>query len=224
MLKINFKKRLDLIVASMLPVCILVIGFLISRAMAGDTFDPAACENSYGSWFGKETPGMPSYCPGYNTSSTAETAYFSSIDNTKIHWHREQDWTFAVNTPWNTSTCNVTLDKDILAGDFGDSTDYKIGYWNGTESKWRDGDCVYVSSDFYKWFRKNVDGTNYRCPKTRYYETSQSYYDCFLQDRDYSGQQITDYYNMPAGKMIYPGDDLESTQADSGATYNCVAF
>ena len=42
--------------------------------------------------------------------------------------------------------------------------------------------------------------------------------------RHYDGLEIYDRYDIPVGKMIYPNDDLESTQADSGQTYNCVAF
>lgn len=227
---VRSKKQLDLIVAVLLPVSILAIGFLRSRAMAGnpaETFVPTACGNSYRSWFGGETPHAPGYCPGQNVSSTTETASFSAIDDDTIHWHRFQYWTFGVTTPWGSSTCNVTLYKDIPAGWFGDSTDYTIGYWNGTESSWRksgDPDTILVSSDTYRWFRKVVDGTNYRCPKYRVYETSQSFYDCISGDRDESGLVISDFYNDPPGAMIYPGDDLVSTQAASGATYNCVSF
>lgn len=228
MLRTIAKKRIDLIVAALLPVGILAIGFLISRAMAGppgQTFDPVACGPYYGSWFGPETPNAPGYCPGQNVSRTTETASFSPINNANIHWHRDQYWTFGVTMPWGTSTCNVTLYSDIPADWFSDSTDYTQGYWNGTESSWRNGSRVEVFSNTYRWFRKNVAGTNYRCPKYRLYETGpDSYYNCVTGIRYTAGAVITDYYNVPAGAMIYPGDALTSTPARSGATYNCVAF
>ena len=131
-------------VAAFLPVFVLIGCFLIVKVSTHIEAQAELCENwntedqnAYadrdGDGFsdGRETPGVPSYCPGVNVVDyTSEYAYFFADwlrENWVQKWYRSQDWSFGDGTACNTSAVrNPTWDE--LADD---------GFWSGWETKSR---------------------------------------------------------------------------------------
>ena len=184
------RKQLGLIVTMLLPVSVLMIGFLVTHSdawlkqssYANETADPAACGDNYRINFGVDRPHSPSYCPPNNLVEASESASFSSswFNDDHIHWYRQQIWTFDNPYAWGTR-CKIERDEEIHYSWFGaDNADYTGGYWDGVEMAWRGptGTNIYKWADNVRWFQKEINGVRYRCPKYHIYTRSPSWFDC----------------------------------------------
>lgn len=153
------KQPFDLMIAALLPVFVLGIGYLIFSVQADqEIVSPTAANNYYNApgtyeasvganvWFGREVQSWilcesPNNANGtlnpggfFDIVSTNETATVSNNATAdKIQWNRTQGWVFGTTTPWGGTQANVTLEKSIWTYDT-DNANTLIGYpWNGIE-------------------------------------------------------------------------------------------
>ncbi|MCD6505198.1 hypothetical protein J7M22_01105 [Candidatus Poribacteria bacterium] len=214
-----FRKQLGLIVASLMPVCVLTLSFLLSRSMGGEpviTTDPEACKDFYGDLFGREVY-TTDLCPDGIVTYTREDAEFQSLGVTdSVRWHREQQWYFENTQPWGANYCYTFLDQD----------QYKTwmdGYWNGYEVHWRDGEQVKSYTDTYYWeYHESPpdSGIGYRCPSYRKYggfnEYDRYYYNCSTRELHYPADWFEEDINY------VPDPEPHGIGESTGSWYNCT--
>jgi len=178
--------RLGLLVASLMPVCVLIGGFIASNSTAllhpfdendpyRETASSDECGEAYRDWFGAETPYSDGYCPGQNIWKTMENAWFESTgDNEQYRWRRDQEWYFDnPPTPIPGNYCYITLNRP--------GETYSLnGLWTGVEIKERIGNRVKLQTNWLRWECDFINGFYYRCPYQRQYDgwDEPLYFDC----------------------------------------------
>ena len=109
------RKQLDLILAALIPVMVLAVGFLAVSSKAGLRKDvnPEGATDYYGNGFGPEI-NSNHLCPDanfdiYQTSESASVSVPNFPGKPLIRWYRFQRWDFNThNTPWGTNFAEVT--------------------------------------------------------------------------------------------------------------------
>ncbi len=190
----NDKKKnheyLNVLVAVLLPIVVLAIGFWGTLARArlnpGESAKPFGSGSYYrtpgkgGQWFGPEVNSL-TLCPGvhnpYNNRGLfdiAETIEQAEVSASRIrgalHWYRAQKWYFRTShTPWGTNYAYITLRDDLGWSEInaGSGT---TGYpWSGTERHWRDGGIIRAQATVTGWRRYPRGQERWVCPM--YYKT-----------------------------------------------------
>lgn len=219
-LRLLFQKHISLLLTTVMPVCVLMVGFAVSHVIGEtETFNP---DNNWCNSFG-ETSNMLTYCPSYSEGSctypilTEEDAWFTAGDADTIYWHRDQYRFFDAECgPGNDTTCSAELRNKALNGEFPN------GFWNGYEDKdlrtQYNPDRVYSDADWMKWQGELIDGTYYRCPT--YILDGVVYVTC----DDYVYHWQTGYLNEYIDDPDDPNDPTRREGRKTGTNYYCIAF
>lgn len=173
------RKRLVLILATLVTVSAVILGTLILSTRAAVTdedtyYPPAAGGNYYGSpgavdanddsytqpkYFGPEIfsntlcSGDSTYNHGFDITYTRETANLSLESSNSVKWTRDQIWRFGTDppTPWGGYTFTITRNavKNLHTGVM--TTPSVIFPWTGSEIHQRNGDIIVVWSEITGW-------------------------------------------------------------------------
>ncbi len=230
------RKQSGLIIAALLPVMVLVIGFCVVTSKAGLDVDvcPAGAEPYYGPpgvdgmYFGTEisSSDLCGVVNGFDTYVTTENASVSdSWVPDEINWHREQRWDFTSDaTPWGTNTAEVTTSG--LLNIFGDVVD---GFpWSGSESHSRvvpnvGETYVAVDASVTTWMHHSHDnGIEYVCPY--YYKESTTYkYYCESAEIDFGNllEVFDEDFGDPEFRPDQP-DTLSRWSQDTNSWHDCI--
>jgi len=231
------KQQLELIIAALLPVCVLGIGFLVFSAraglVAGESATPVGSGAYYrnpgsnNKWFGPEVhsetlcAGVNSqYNQGFDIIRTEENAsVVASNTPHAVDWYRTQYWTFGSAPPWSNNSSTITLNQTIGWSDPGVGNGTNGHPWNGVEIHWRNGNIIEAQSRVTGWQRG--PDNNWLCPK--YYKTGG-----WL-----SGQPIKvqcpstqlpfppDWFDEPINVVLNP---VHGIGQKSGSWYDCIAL